>query len=195
MPKIKFLLFLIFSILGFWGCESSSTFTPKPRAYHRIEFPEKSYQHAAVEGPYAFEIPHYAQIQVDQSADALPFGFNIHFPVFNASLHLTYHTFRGKAKLDTLTEDARTLAFNHTIKASGIVPIEIHHPEKEIYGLLYEIKGNTASQIQFYVTDSVQHYVRGALYFNERPKVDSIQPVIDFLRTDIDHLIQNLRWQ
>jgi gliding motility-associated lipoprotein GldD len=194
VKKFKRLGLFISSLICFLGCQSSSTQTPKPRAYHRIEFPDKSYQSASIEGPYAFDVPEYAKVAQDQSSDALPFAYDVHFPTFNATLHLTYHPFIKRATLDTLTEDARTLAFNHTIKATGIAPIEIHHPEKEIYGLLYEIKGNTASQIQFYVTDSIQHYVRGALYFNERPKIDSIQPVIDFLRKDIDHLLQNLRW-
>ncbi len=56
----------------------------------------------------------------------------------------------------------------------------IAYPERNIYGTYYSIDGNTASSIQFFLTDSTKNYLRGALYFNEQPRQDSIQPVLDF---------------
>lgn len=100
-----------------------------------------------------------------------------------------------KATLQELSEDARTFVFKHTAKATAIDQSRIHHPEKDVYGLLYHIHGNTASSYQFYLSDSSMHYLRAALYFNERPNVDSIKPVLEFIKKDIDYMISTFEWK
>jgi gliding motility-associated lipoprotein GldD len=68
--------------------------------------------------------------------------------------------------------------------------------EKErVYGILYDIKGNSASSLQFYLTDSSRHFFRGALYFNVQPNKDSLAPVIDYFREDIIYLIETFSWK
>lgn len=175
-----------------WGC--TSHYSPKPRGYHRIIFPEKAYQNLSVSCPYTFSFPVYAAMEPDRSADAQPCWMDVHFPTFNARIHLSYLPVRGRDNFNELVEDARTFAFNHTVKATAIDQHRISYPEAHVYGLKYEIKGNAASAIQFFVTDSIKHYLRGALYFHEKPRLDSIQPVLDFINADIDTLIRSLRW-
>ncbi|PIV58809.1 MAG: gliding motility lipoprotein GldD, partial [Bacteroidetes bacterium CG02_land_8_20_14_3_00_31_25] len=52
-----------------------------------------------------------------------------------------------------------------------------------------------ASNIQFYVTDSIRHFVRGALYFETKPNKDSLAPIINFIEQDVTHLVETLRWK
>ncbi|MDE5612858.1 MAG: gliding motility lipoprotein GldD, partial [Odoribacter sp.] len=59
----------------------------------------------------------------------------------------------------------------------------------------YFIEGNTASSTQFYVTDSVKHFLRGALYFKQHPDKDSLAPVIHYLRQDIVNLMETVRFK
>jgi gliding motility-associated lipoprotein GldD len=92
-------------------------------------------------------------------------------------------------------EDSRKLAFKHTVKATRIDEGIINIPKKKVYGVFYTIEGNTASAAQFYLTDSAKHYLRGALYFNEAPKIDSVLPIINFLRRDLDKMIQTFKWK
>ena len=94
-----------------------------------------------------------------------------------------------------MTENARSLAMKHTIKADAIDQKMINYPDKKVYGVFYAIEGNTASSVQFFLTDSTSRYLRGALYFNERPQYDSIQPVIKFIKQDIDKLIETFEWK
>lgn len=176
-----------------WGCQQH--YSPKPRGYFRIEFPEKTYTTVSGDCPYTFNIPVYAKMEPDRSADAQPCWVDVHFPQFNARIHLSYMPVSGADNFNELVEDARTFAFNHTVKATAIDQQRIRHPETGVYGLKYEISGNTASNIQFFVTDSTRHYLRGALYFHEKPRLDSIQPVLEFLKADIDTLIGSLRWK
>jgi len=177
---------------GGWAC--TSHYSPKPRGYHRIVFPEKAYHRYSADCPYTFDIPVYAAMEPDRSSDAQPCWMDIRFPQFNARIHLSYMPVLNRENFNELVEDARTFAFNHTVRATAIDQQRIRRPEADVYGLKYEIKGNAASSIQFFVTDSAKHYLRGALYFHEKPRLDSIQPVLDFIKADIDTLIHSLRW-
>lgn len=177
------------------ACQQAD-YMPKPRGYHRIDFPQKGYHiYDDIGCPFRFEIPSYSHIQVDPSRNAQPCWRNLDFPEFNARLHLSYSKIDMAVRLDELSEDARTFVFKHTAKATGIDQKDIVMPEYNVYGMEYSIKGNTASNYQFYVSDSTDHYLRGALYFNEKPNLDSIQPVLDFLTVDIQHLIRTIRWK
>ncbi len=96
---------------------------------------------------------------------------------------------------DQIIEDSRKLAYKHSIKADAINEKVFVRPEKDVYGILYEIEGNAASSVQFFLTDSVNHYIRGALYFNVKPNKDSLAPVIDFFRDDILYFIDSFEWK
>ena len=188
-------LLYTFIIINLFSCNTND-YSPKPRGFFRIILPEKVYVKAEIEGcPYKFEIPTYSKIMDDISRNAKPCWKNIDFPQFNAQLHLSYYPISKSSSLQDLTEDARAFVFKHTPKATAIDQQKITHSIPQTEGLIYHIKGNTASNFQFYITDAQKHYLRGALYFNEKPNLDSIQPVLEFLKTDIHHLISSIRWK
>lgn len=192
--KIVFKFLLLSSILLTVSCNNEN-YSPKPRSFHRIMFPEKEYQVSLDGCPFLFESPSYSQLIEDKNKGAKQCWKNLNFPQFNATLHLSYYDINNIKTIDQLTEDARTFAFKHTSKATAIDQKKISNFETKVYGLEYYIQGNTASNYQFYVTDSTKHYLRGALYFNEKPNLDSIQPVLEFLKRDIEHLISTIRWK
>jgi gliding motility-associated lipoprotein GldD len=175
-------------------------YSPKPRGYFRIDLPEKEYRQYKSPYPFTFDYPVYAQVEQDSTParttlQNMQYKLNMQFKQLNATLHLSYQPVTGKKIFNELIEDAHKLAFKHTVKATGIDEARIYYPDRKIYGLYYTIDGNAASAVQFYVTDSVHHYLRGALYFNESPQFDSIQPVLNFVKKDVDVLIKTLRWK
>ena len=186
-------LFLFAFLVLFIGCQSD--YSPKPRGYFRIEFPEKKYEISNTGCPFEFEKPVYANFSKDQSPHAKPCWINLDFPQFNAKIHISYFDINPNSPFQQLSEDARTFAFKHTVKATSIDQKQINIPNKNIYGIQYLIKGNTASNNQFFVSDSTKHYLRAALYFNEKPQLDSIKPVLNFINEDIDHIINTLHWK
>jgi len=185
--KYCFLLVSLFII----SC--SETYTPKPRGYFRIEFPEKSYTRYINDGPCTFEIPKYSSIQKDSSGSKEKGWNNLVFPPIKGTLYLTYKKLNND--LGTYIEDSRTLAYKHTIKADAISEQVFVDKNKRIFGILYEIKGNAASPYQFFATDSIEHFIRGSLYFNVIPNKDSLSPVFDFIKPDIVHLIETIEWK
>jgi gliding motility-associated lipoprotein GldD len=181
--------------LSLFSCtsEDDEASTPKPRAYFRITFPEKKYVKYDSVCPFTFEIPTYSKMENDKTPNAEPCWLNLTFPSLNGTLHLSYKPVNGNAK--ALFEDTYTLASKHQIKASGIEEHLFNNDSLKVYGLMYEIEGNAASSVQFYLTDSTKHFLRGALYFNSVPNIDSIAPVIEFVKKDIYHLIETFRWK
>lgn len=184
-------------ILLLTGLISSCTsdYTPKPRGYFRITFPEKKYQNYTSSCPYSFDYPVYATIVPDSLGVVKPCWLDVKYPTMNGRIHLSYQAITSKKMFNELIEDSRTFAFKHTVKATAIDEGFIAYPDRKVYGILYAIDGNTASSVQFFLTDSTKNYLRGALYFNERPQLDSIQPVLDFIKKDIDVMIKTFKWR
>jgi len=183
---------IIFSLFSLAGCDSVET--PKPRGFFRIDLPEKEYRLLDSIFPYSFEYPLYARIAGDPNAPNEPNWINIEYPLFKAKLHLSYKTVNNN--LDIYSEDAHSMVMKHIPKASAIEEIRIDNDENNIHGLIYDIKGSGAASVyQFYITDSTEHFLRGALYFNTLPNNDSLAPVIDFLKADISHMLETARWK
>jgi gliding motility-associated lipoprotein GldD len=191
----KAIIIFIVLITTIAACTSENTYTPKPKGYFRINFPKKEYKSYISDCPFTFDYPVYANVVLDNEKNAQPCWLNMQFPQFNGNLHLTYHPVFSEKNYNENTEAARTLAMKHTIRANAIDQKLINFPDKKVYGIYYAIEGNTASSVQFFLTDSVSHYLRGALYFNERPQYDSIQPVVKFIKKDIDKMIETFRWK
>ena len=174
----------------------SNEYTPKPRGYFRIALPEKKYTVLDSIYPYTFEYPAYAVITNDPQSPEEKNWINIEMPAFHGRIHISYKPLTEKNSLVQYTEDTRTLAFKHMAKASGIRQIAIADPDRKMYGIVYEINGmSAASPYQFYLTDSTRHWLRGSLYFDAIPNNDSLAPVIDFVKTDIQHLFETIRWK
>ena len=187
---VAFTLFLIIMFF-FAGCNNEST--PKPRAYFRIDFPEKDYvPFDSAHYPYRFLYPSYAIIVNDDSKIAEKYWVNVDFPGYKARIHISYKD--AKNRLDSLSEDSRALAFKHALKADAINEKFFSNPEARVYGILYNLKGNTASSWQFYVTDSVRHFLRGALYFSVSPNKDSLAPAVGFFGDDLIKIMETIEW-
>lgn len=187
-------LFLMFCFsMASCSSDDDDTIAPKPKAYFRISFPEKQYLKYDSVCPFTFEMPVYSRIDNDKNYGAEPCWLNLNFPTYNGTLHLSYKTVSGN--LNDYLEDTYTLASKHQIKASGIEEHLISKDSNKVYGLIYEIKGNAASSIQFFLTDSTHHFIRGALYFNAIPNTDSIAPVLEFIRKDIYQMIATFKWK
>jgi gliding motility-associated lipoprotein GldD len=181
---------LLFAIL-FVECKNQSI--PKPRAYYRISFPEHSYHVLDKDFPYSFEIPDYTKISEDHAPNAEPYWINISYPAYKGQIHISHKFIHNN--LAEILEDSRKLAYKHSIKADAIGEKLFVDSEKEIYGILYDIKGDAASSLQFFLTDSVRNFLRGSLYFNSIPNKDSLAPVISFVREDIIHLMETFEWK
>ncbi len=191
MSSLMILLFLFF-FASLTGCDED--YIPKQRAYFRITLPEKKYHKYDVAGcPFYFDIPDYSKVNPDTDRNAEPCWYNIEFPMFKGTLYLSYKPVHGNLK--KYIEDSRTLSMKHISRASGMHEEEIYNQEKKVYGVYYDVKGNAASSVQFYLTDSTSHFLRGALYFYAPPNPDSLAPVLSFVKEDVKYFLGTFSWK
>jgi gliding motility-associated lipoprotein GldD len=170
---------------------------PKPHAFPRQYYPEKTYQLFDTNAPFSFMYPKYAVIRNYKEVENVdrPYWYNIDYVPFNATLHLSYLEFKNRNEFDNLFDDTRRLAYKHDIRADEIEEIEIQNPATHTSGIIYELKGNTATNLNFYISDGQKHFLRGALYFNAKTEIDSILPMFDFLKQDVEKMIETTKWK
>ena len=186
--KINSFLFFFASILFFFAsCEDDVLV--KPSALLRLDYPEPDYKIVNSDCPYSFEINGNATLINKKNC-----GLNIYYPNMKATLYLTYRDIQNN-NLDSLLQDAQKLAYDHTIKANSIPEQPFLNPDKKVYGMFYMINGNAATQAEFYATDSINHFLNGALYFEAKPNFDSIYPAVVYLREDIRKLMETITWK
>ncbi len=190
LDTILFALGLIILTLPF-SCRSDST--PKPRGYFRISFPSKSYKPLNLAFPYDFQIPVYSYAEPDSFNLDQPYWLTIQIPANHAQIHISY--IRLNQNLSTHIENSRSLVYKHIEKASSIEEQIFINPVNKVFGTIYTIRGNAASPMQFYLTDSISNFLRGALYIKEVPNADSLRPVIKFLSEDVLQMVKSTKWK
>ncbi|MBT0606935.1 gliding motility lipoprotein GldD [Aequorivita echinoideorum] len=185
--KIKSLLYIV--SLSFLALSCGDEVIVKPRALLRLDYPKPEYRTVQTDCPYSFEMNENATLIKKKGC-----GTNITYPNMKATLYLTYQDVKNN-NLDSLLRDAQKLAYDHTIKANSIPEQPFINPDKKVYGMFYMINGNAATQAEFYVTDSINHFLNGALYFDAKPNFDSIYPAVEYLREDIRKLMETVTWE
>ncbi len=186
---------MFFGLLLLTACNSD--YTPKPRGYFKIDFPEKKYVQFDQPGyPYTFELPEYATVIKDTTffdeAPENPWWINIDFPQFRGRIHISYKSLLAN-DLSKMVNDAYSLTYKHTYKASAIED-SLMLTQHGVKGVFFRVAGDAATANQFYLTDSTRHFLRGALYFDTTPNEDSLKPVNAFLLQDMLHLINSFQW-
>lgn len=182
---------LLFTVL-LSGCMGDSDSAPKRQGYFRIALPERKYTSYTGDCPFTFEYPTYAEIQRD-SVPKQTCWINLVFPRFRCNVYMSYLTI--DTNLDAYLEECRKFVVKHEVKASSISERSVENPKDRIYGIIYDIEGNAASNMQFFLTDSTRDFIRGALYFYAVPNKDSLEPVVKFVKEDIRHLVESFRWK
>ncbi|GGD22594.1 gliding motility lipoprotein GldD [Hyunsoonleella pacifica] len=195
--KTKLLFFLIL-ILGFLSC-GKEDYTPKPKGYLRLDYPKVSYQMQQLPNiPLAFEISSLIDdvkvIPLKSTTEG--YGINLEYTSLKATVFLTYRAIENNEQnLNAFLRDAQKLTLEHTKKADEIPRYPYENYKLKVYGMLSEVKGNAASPVQFYVTDSTQHFLTGSLYFKTKPNYDSILPAASYLKKDIQRIMESIKWQ
>lgn len=195
----------------------NSTYTSKKEGYYKIDFPERAYTTFNDPAyPYTFEYPVYAKIDKDSSYfDSLsknPYWINIDFPSFNGKIFISYKniggtsTYKvktpgggyrdstGKNDFEKMVNDSYNLTYKNDIKAYSIEDSVMHTPNG-LTGIFFRLSGNVATAKQFFLSDTLHHFLRGALYFDATPNEDSLRPVNAFLQQDMKHIINTMKWR
>lgn len=181
MRKIVFLIVLTFFI----SCKEETL--PKPQGYLSLVYEDADYQKLQLERPYVFQVSKRATVKNEPNN-----WLKINYPAQKASLDITYRPIKNNLK--ELLIEAEKLVYKHTVKAENILSINYENSKRKVFGAIQDITGNSASHLQFHLTDSVNHFIKGALYFNSRPNYDSVLPAVEFIKKDIEKLFETIEW-
>jgi len=176
-----FTLFFVFVI----ACKQRTL--PKPKGYLALEYPEPNYDSFTESLPFSFDYNTMAEPRTSSTG-----SLQIVYPLMNATLYLNYR--KVKNNLDALLHDAYFIPYQHISKAEEIPEKVFINHNQRVYGQLFTIIGNAASQHQFFLTDSLQHFVVGSLYFYARPNYDSLYPAIKYIERDIIQMKESFQW-
>lgn len=186
---MKKVFLLLGAVLLGTACQQEAG-SPRPRGYIRIALPAQDYDTLRTDCPFTFEKNTAARYRPQK-------GYcwaDIRYPSLKANVQLTYKDLR-KHPLDSLLQDAYQLAYKHTVAADGIEEKLYLHPEEQVYGVLFRMSGNAASNAQFYLTDSSRHFLRGVLHFRASPNADSLRPAAQFVTEEMVHIMETLQWK
>lgn len=193
----NFICFIFLSTI-FVAC-TNEDYTPKPKAYPRIILPERvGYETYESNCAYTFEYPKNTEIEIDSfffdEAVYEKCWFNIVYPTINSKIHISYKKIGEDVTLEKILKDADEMTYKHSRKADFIDEMEIEN-KHGVKGLIFDVGGDAATNIQFYLTDYEKHYLRGALYFYATPNADSLAPAINYVKEDLNHFFNTFRWK
>ncbi|MEX6626679.1 gliding motility lipoprotein GldD [Tenacibaculum salmonis] len=179
-------ILLLLSLLILISCGEQTL--PKPKAYLSLQYPNLGYNILNQNTPYTFDVAKTATIK------SLPNNWlKIKYPALKASIDITYRPINNN--LQELLIEAEKLVLEHTVKADHISWRDYADSDKKVYGKMCEISGNAASQIQFHVTDSTNHFLKGSLFFYTKPNYDSILPAVEYIKKDMIQMLETLKWK
>ena len=187
MNRLKYLVCFVFLLL-FIAC--SDTPVPKPDGYFRLELPEQNYQrYVNKECNFTFDYAKSAVIEQQENC-----FLNISYPSLKAKFHISYLEINNN--FNELIDQEYEMREKHNAFASSVKELVFQHPEKKVNALVFDIAGKkTATPLQFFISDSTHHFFRGSLYFYNSPNNDSLAPVIEFLKEDLNRLIESFEWK
>lgn len=177
------------------GCGADAP-TPKPTAYLRIDMPEKSYApFDTALLPFSFEKAADAEVLWKKDTRTEKW-IDLSYPQYRGVIYLTYKALESPDSLRAQIDTSYHFLSQHFKFSTGVDEQQFVHPQSHIYATTYHLKGtNVASTYQFWATDSVRHFLRGALYLDYTPNNDSLAPIIEYLQDDINHLLETLTWK
>lgn len=177
---------IVFLLLLVTSCKKDVL--PKPASQLRLDYPVAKYATFSNHCPLEFEMNEDAVIKEEKDC-----GFTIQYPKMKATIYLTYKTVDGN--LNNLLKDAQKLTYEHVIKADDILEQPYVNKDKKVYGMFYRVDGNAATNSLFYATDSIKHFVTGSIYFYAKPNFDSVMPAASYVKNDMQHLLETLKWK
>jgi gliding motility-associated lipoprotein GldD len=167
--------------------------------FPKIDFPEKSYQQFNEDYcQVLFEYPTYAQVVQDSlffgEKTEHPCWFDLIIPSLNGKIHCSYQSIQSTEDFEELVNDAFTFSSKHTQKADYRDELVIEKPNN-VSGIIFEMSGEVATPVHFFLTDSIQHYFRASVYFYNQVNPDSMAPVHEFIKEDVAKMIETFEWK
>ncbi|MBC7605608.1 MAG: gliding motility lipoprotein GldD [Burkholderiales bacterium] len=186
VKKTSLSIITTLAVFSVFSCKKE--LLPKPSSQLRLDYPSAQYAHFENDCPFTFDINAAAIIKEKTSCN-----FTIDYPRMKATIYISYKPVQQN--INTLLRDAQKLTYEHVIKADDILEQPFINKDHSVYGMFYEVNGNAATNAQFYVTDSIKHFIDCSVYFYAKPNFDSVMPAASYIKNDMQTIMESLRWK
>jgi gliding motility-associated lipoprotein GldD len=186
LKKITSRVFILIVLFFVFGCKNDVL--PKPTSQLRLDYPVAEYVHFENECPFTFDLNSQAIIKKKAGCN-----LTIDYPKMKATIYVSYKPVSNN--INTLLRDAQKLTYEHVIKADDILEQPFINRNNKVYGMFYEVNGNAATNAQFYVTDSIKHFIDCSIYFYAKPNFDSVMPAASYIKNDMQVIMESLKWK
>lgn len=178
----------ILLLLIFTGCEDKNL-VPKPSTYLETDLPDHLYSVFEDSCGYVY------QLQNSFKVETAPNSCNrkIDLGPLNGTMFVYY--WNMDKPLSFYVNNANDEVGNHKLKARKIEDERIIRSDRRVFGTLFSLQGDVATPYQFYLTDSTDRFLYAEILFNSTPNYDSLKPSLDYLKIDLDTLIQTFEWK
>ena len=185
----KIIIPLFFFTLMIFSCKENNL--PKQNGFLRIEFKEPYYS-IYEETDTSFNFYYNSNsTDLDQIGNN---QFLFDYSDINLYLNLSFYNIKNNHDLEKKVGDFSLILDTHTKKSNGVILREYDNDNRRIFGKLYEIKGDVASPVQFYLTDSISNFISGSVNLKFKSNYDSIFPSIQYVKNDILVLFESINW-
>jgi len=183
------LLVLILITLWLTGCQKRNN-QPKPKGFLALNYQPASYKPFKDNCPFIFQMN---QSIITKHSKQNSYNYQLVYPDKKAKIFLTYKPVKNDLK--KLLVDAQKIPTKHQVKADAISVEVYENKKRRVFGNFYKVKGNAASQAQFYVTDSINHFLTASLYFDAVPNYDSVYPASQYIIDDMKKMMESMKWK
>jgi hypothetical protein len=121
----------------------------------------------------------------------------------HGDLMIHYKVITRDDSLSNLTKLVVSNVESHKFKSESIDKKPILNAERKMFGMFYEFEGDMATSFQFYVTDSLQHFIWGQVLMDfqalEKEGIptdsETKSRIRDYIRKDLEVFIDRLNWR
>lgn len=196
MKKVTGSLSIVITLSLIFLSSCGEEYVPFARkyAYPRIELPaEISYQVFENEAcSFSFEYPAEGKITRNREDSC---WVDISLEEHDATFHVNGRSILTSGRpLEVHQEEHRRLIYNHSVKAARIVPEAINLANGA--GTKYEMVGEVGTPMQVFFHDEAgEESVILSFYYQSALKNDSLAPVTEYLKVQLDHIVETIEWK
>jgi gliding motility-associated lipoprotein GldD len=195
MRSITLLVSFISVLALLSSCGDDELTIPKPPTFLRSELPDHEYTTFKDHAHFSCDFSKNYLVKPVLFGNVVTDHLEVNLGPLNGTLYVNYFPLPNRDTLVRYINLSNDKVDEHQMKADRIIDKQLIDKNKKVYGTFFEFQGNVATNFQFYLTDSVNHFVRGEVLMNCRPNYDSLRPSLDYLKQDLLKLFESFEWK
>lgn len=185
------ILFLFSLFLFHFSCDETN-YLPREKGFLRLEFEKPTYDTFSSEASKLNFIFNNAYSSFEIVSDE---KIVLKYKDIKIDLVLSDVELENLSSFEESIRNFYVFLEPHRKKSNQISIKEFTSVDNKRFAKVFEMRGPVASPLQFYVTDSINHFLFGSMNVMVKSNYDSIYPSIMYVKNDIFSIIESVNWE